>query len=80
MHMFGWSNELNCHVWVRSPISENDSKDLDDIFSSRDPYYKLAVKIASEPEPTIPEPSSIIRQEEPVAVVKKQGRPRKVAA
>lgn len=76
LYTFGWNEEFKAHVWNRGFVSQEDSTDLDDIFSSKDPFYRPSVKIVRGIEDS---PVAEQRQEEPI-LVKKTRRPRKVAA
>ena len=67
-YTFIWNNEFNAHVWNRGVISQEDSASVDDIFSTKDAFYRPAIKIVKD------EPAPV---EAPVTKTKK---PRKVAA
>lgn len=69
-YTFDWSNEFNAHVWNRGVIGIEDSLSVDDIFATKDAFYKPSVKILKD-EPVI---------DEAPAPVAKTGRPRKAVA
>jgi hypothetical protein len=72
-YTFDWNNEFNTHVWNRGVISQEDSSSVDDIFATKDAFYKPSVKILKD------EPVSFI-DETPAPVAKKTGKPRKAVA
>jgi hypothetical protein len=69
-YTFTWNNEFNTHVWNRGVISQEDSSSVDDIFATKDAFYRPAVKIVKD-EPAI---------DETPAPVAKTRRPRKAVA
>ena len=73
-YMFVWNNEFNTHVWNRGVISQEDSASVDDIFATKDAFYRPAVKIVKEDE----KPVEVV--DETPAPVAKAKRPRKAVA
>ena len=71
-YTFIWNNEFNAHVWNRGVISQEDSASVDDIFATKDAFYRPAVKIVKD-EPVAP----VYETPAPVAKAK---RPRKAVA
>lgn len=71
-YTFDWNNEFNTHVWNRGVISQEDSASVDDIFATKDAFYKPSVKILKD------EPVSL--DETLAPVTKKTGKPRKAVA
>jgi len=69
-YTFIWNNEFNTHVWNRGVISQEDSLSVDDIFATKDAFYRPSVKILKD-EPVI---------DETPAPVAKAKRPRKAVA
>jgi hypothetical protein len=69
-YTFTWNNEFNAHVWNRGFISQEDSSSVDDIFATKDAFYRPSVKILKD-EPVI---------DETPAPVAKAKRPRKAVA
>jgi hypothetical protein len=69
-YTFTWNNEFNAHVWNRGVISQEDSSSVDDIFATKDAFYRPSVKILKD-EPVI---------DETPAPVEKPRRPRKAVA
>ena len=61
------------HVWNRGVISQEDSSSVDDIFATKDAFYKPSVKILKD-EPVSP------FDETPAPIAKKTGKPRKAVA
>ena len=73
-YTFIWNNDFNSHVWNRGVISQEDSASVDDIFATKDAFYRPAVKIIKEEE----KPVEVV--EETPAPVAKAKRPRKAVA
>jgi len=69
-YTFTWSNQFNAHVWNKGFVGQDDSRGIDDIFLTNDPFYKPSVKIVQDEEETLAEKPS----------TKKPGRPRKAVA
>ena len=67
-YTFGWNEEFKTHVWDRGIISHQDSTDLDDIFTTKDPFYRPSVRILKE-EPKEIEP---IKEATPISVATKR--------
>lgn len=47
-YTFVWNNDFNAHVWNRGIISQEDSASVDDIFATKDAFYRPAVKVIKE--------------------------------
>lgn len=71
-YTFIWNNEFNTHVWNRGVISQEDSLSVDDIFATKDAFYRPSVKILKD-EP-------VAHVDETPAPVAKAKRPRKAVA
>jgi len=69
-YTFIWNNEFNTHVWNQGVISQEDSSSVDDIFATKDAFYKPSVKILKD-EPV---------DETPAPVETKTRKPRKAVA
>ena len=65
-YTFIWNNEFNAHVWNRGVISQEDSSSVDDIFATKDAFYRPAVKIVKEDEkPTNETPAPVAKTRRP---------------
>ena len=73
-YTFTWNNEFNAHVWNRGFIGQQDSSSVDDIFATKDAFYRPSVKIIKEDK----EPVEVV--DETPAPVAKTRRPRKAVA
>ena len=71
-YTFTWNNQFNAHVWNRGFVGQGDSKSIDDIFLTNDPFYRPSVKIVQNEEEA---EKDLV--EKPT---KKPGRPRKAVA
>ena len=73
-YTFTWNNEFNAHVWNRGLISQEDSALVDDIFATKDAFYRPAIKIIKDEE------KPVAPIDETPAPVAKAKRPRKAVA
>lgn len=71
-YTFTWSEEFKAHVWTRGFISQDDSKETDDIFATRDAFYRPAIKILKDEEKPV---APVDENQAPVET--KTRRPRK---
>jgi len=74
-YTFTWSNEFNAHVWSRGFVTQDDSKQIDDIFATGDAFYRPAIKIIKDEKRPIETPI-----EESPAPIAKTRRDRKAVA
>jgi hypothetical protein len=70
-YTFSWNNEFNAHVWNRGFIGQSDSSSVDDIFATKDAFYRPAIKIIKEESPV---------DETPAPVARTPKKPRKAVA
>ena len=74
-HNFVWSAVYNAHIWDRGDLGPEDSRDLDNILSRTDNFYRASVIL--RPDDVTPPlvPTEVAEQPKPK---NKGGRPRKV--
>ena len=77
-HNFVWSAVYNAHIWDRGDLGPEDSRDLDNILSRADNFYRAYVIL--RPDDVTPPivPSATEQVAEQPKPKNKGGRPRKV--
>jgi hypothetical protein len=74
VYSFGWNDEFKAHVWSRGFVASADAADIDDIFATKDPFYRPSVKIIKEDEVPAVEEQASEAEVQPVQRTKKTGR------